>query len=214
MQNTLRALALMMAVLIAAFSLGCGGDDDEEGDPVAETVTATPPAGSEVAGNATIALAFDQAVESVTGATGSGKNWTIPVAANLSITWTNKDGSSGGPVALAYKLKAADKTAPKISGGNVKNGAKDVDPEPLNADGITLEFSEAVGQGTAELKPEGGEVIGTEAKWEAKKVTLTMLAGKTLANETTYVITVGGVKDGAGNALEGGTVKFTTKGKE
>ena len=117
-------------------------------------------------------------------------------------------------MALTYKLKAADKTAPKISGGNVKNGAKDVDPEPLNADGITLEFSEAVGQGTAELKPEGGEVIGTEAKWEAKKVTLTLLAGKTLANETTYVITVGGVKDGAGNALEGGTVKFTTKGKE
>ena len=64
MQNTLRALALMMAVLIAAFSLGCGGDDDEESDPVAENVTATPPAGSEVAGNATIALAFDQPVES------------------------------------------------------------------------------------------------------------------------------------------------------
>ena len=214
MQNTLRALALMMAVLIAAFSLGCGGGDEEEGDPVAGTVTATPPAGSEVAGNATIALAFDQPVESVAGATGSGKNWTIPVAASLTITWTNKNGEAGGPVALTYKLKAADKTAPKISGGNVKNGAKDVDPEPLNADGITLEFSEAGGQGTAELKPEGGEVIGTEAKWEAKKVTLTMLAGKTLANETTYVITVGGVKDGAGNALEGGTVKFTTKGKE
>ena len=117
-------------------------------------------------------------------------------------------------MAFTYKLKAADKTAPKIWGGNVKNGAKDVDPAPLNEKGITLEFSEAVGQGTAELKPEGGEVLGTEAKWEDKKVTLTLLAGKTLANETTYVITVGGVKDAAGNALEGGTVKFTTKGKE
>jgi len=214
MQKTLRALALMMAVLIAAFSLGCGGDDEEEGPAPATAVTATPPSGSEVAANATIALAFDQPVESVAGATGSGKNWTIPVAASLNITWKNKDGSDGGPQALTYKLKAADKTAPKVSGGNVKNGAKDVDPAPLNEKGIVIEFSEKVGQGTAELKPEGGDVIGTEAKWEGNKVSLTMLAGKTLANETTYVITLGGVKDAAGNALEGGTIKFTTKGKE
>jgi hypothetical protein len=214
MQKTLRALALMMAVLIAAVSLGCGDDEEDEGPAPATAVTATPPSGSEVAANATIALAFDQPVESVAGATGSGKNWTIPVAASLNITWKNKDGSDGGPQALTYKLKAADKTAPKVSGGNVKNGAKDVDPAPLNEKGIVIEFSEEVSQGTVELKPEGGDVIGTEAAWEGKKVSLTMLAGKTLANETTYVITIGGVKDAAGSALEGGTIKFTTKGKE
>jgi hypothetical protein len=180
----------------------------------ATTFTAVPAPGSEVAANATITLAFDHPVESVAGATGSGKNWNIPVAASLSITWKNQDGSDGGPVSLVYKSKAADKTAPKIRGGNVKNGAKDVDPAPLNESGITLEFSEAVDQGWAELKPEGGEVLGTEAKWEGKKVTLTLLAGKTLANETAYVITVGGVKDTAGNALEGGTVKFTTRAAE
>ena len=214
MQKTLRALELMMAVLIAAFSLGCGDDEEDDTPAAATAVTATPPSGSEVAANATIALAFDQPVESVAGATGSGKNRTIPVAASLNITWKNKDGSDGGPQALTYTLKAADKTAPKVSGGNVKNGAKDVDPTPLNENGITIDFSEEVSQGTVELKPEGGDVIGTEAAWEGKKVSLTMLAGKTLANETTYVITIGGVKDAAGNALEGGTVKFTTKGKE
>jgi len=40
------------------------------------------------------------------------------------------------------------------------------------------------------------------------------LAGRTLANETTYIITLSGVKDAAGNLLEGGRVGFTTKGKE
>lgn len=182
--------------------------------PVAETVTATPPAGSQVVATATIALAFDQPVQSVAGATGSGRNWTIPVAAIVHITWKNKDGSSGGPVAMSYRLKAVDKTAPKISGGNVKTGAKDVDPAPLNRSGITLFFSEKIGRGTAELKPEGGEVLGTEARWEAKRVTLFLLAGKTLANETTYIITIGFVRDAAGNALEGGKITFTTKGKE
>ena len=216
MQKTLRALALMMAVLIAAFSLGCGDDEEDDTPAAATAVTADPPSGSEVAANATITLAFDQPVDAVgiEGAVGSGKNWTVPVAASLNITWTNKDGTDGGPQTLTYTLKAADKTAPTVSGGNVKNGAKDVDPAPLNESGITIEFSEEVSQGTVELKPEGGDVIGTEAAWEGKKVSLTMLAGKTLSNETTYVITIGGVKDAAGNALEGGTIKFTTKGKE
>jgi len=156
---------------------------------------------------------------------GAGKEFSFQLpnvnglgTVSLDFRWGNPDGSIGTK-SIKYKVKPevvknADQTAPKISGGNVKNGAKDVDPAPLNEKGITLEFSEAVGQGTAELKPEGGEVLGTEAKWEDKKVTLILLAGKTLANETTYVITVGGVRDVAGNALQGGTVKFTTKGKE
>ena len=179
--------------------------------PAAEIVMAIPPSGSQVAATATIALAFDQPVQSVAGATGSGKNWTVLVARKLSITWTNNDGSQGGPMVLAYLV---DQTASKISGGNVKNGAKDVDPRPLNERGVVIEFSEKVSLGTAQLKPEGGEFLGTGARWEAKKVTLILLAGKTLANKTTYVIRIRGVKDVAGNALEGGTVKFTTKGKE
>ena len=180
----------------------------------ATKLVAIPPAGSEVDAGSKIVLIFDHPVASVLGAKGSGKTWEITVKDTLILTWKNKNGSEGGPEILNYKLILPDKTAPKISGGNVKNGAKDVDPGPLNERGITLEFSEAVGQGVAELKPEGGEVLGTEAKWEAKKVTLFLLAGRTLANETTYVITLGGVKDGAGNPLEGGKIIFTTKGKE
>ena len=49
-------------------------------------ITAIPPSGSQVAANATITLVFDYPVESVTGATEHGENWTIPVAAALNIT--------------------------------------------------------------------------------------------------------------------------------
>ena len=42
------------------------------------------------------------------------------------------------------------------------------------------------------------------------KVTLIMLAGKTLARETTSVIAITGVRDIAGNALEGEIIRFTT----
>ena len=72
--------------------------------PVATTVRATPPVGSAVAADGVISLAFDQPVESVSGATGNGRNWTIPVRVNMSITWKNINGSDGGPVALVYKL--------------------------------------------------------------------------------------------------------------
>ena len=112
----IRKFSWMLLVLLVF--VGCGEDDDEDeccGPP--PTLTAIPPSGSQVAANATITLVFDYPVESVTGATWHGGNWTIPVAAALSITWTNKDGSRGGPVLLTYVLKSPDRTPPKISGG-------------------------------------------------------------------------------------------------
>ena len=66
---------------------------------------------------------------------------------------------------LTYALKVIDRTLPKISGGNVKSSAKDVDPEPLNKDGIVLQFSENARPSTITLKPGGGKIIGTEARW-------------------------------------------------
>jgi hypothetical protein len=77
-----------------------------------------------------------------------------------------------------------------------------------------FKFSEKVLQGRAELRREGGDVIGIEAMWEGKKLTLKMLPGRRLANETAYIITLARVRDTAGNPLEGGTIKFTTKGLE
>ena len=72
--------------------------------PVATTVRATPPPGSAVAADGVISLAFNHPVESVPGATGNGRNWTIPVRVHISITWKNINGSDGGPMSLTYKL--------------------------------------------------------------------------------------------------------------
>ena len=102
-----------------------------------------------------------------------------------------------------------------VKGGTVKNGAKDVDPGPINESGkLEVTFSEAVVKGEASLGVDGGDALGTQAEWAADKVTLSLNAGVALANETTYVIIIKGVKDAAGNAMAEAKISFTTKGKE
>jgi hypothetical protein len=213
MQKLLKPLALVMAAMLAVFMIGCGGEETTDGGglPKATIVTADPPGGSEVAGNATIKLTFDQAVKAVAGATGSGKVWTIPVAATLTVTWTNQDDSGGGPVTFTYVVKAPDTTAPTIASGSVKNGDKDVEVDPLNTGGIKLTFNEDV-TGTIKITLEDGTDLLWIGKVSGKDATLEAVKGKELANETTYKI-AGAVKDGAGNETKIDII-FVTKGKE
>ena len=77
-----------------------------------------------------------------------------------------------------------------------------------------MTFSEAVSKGEVALGVDGGDALGTQAEWAGDKVTISMNAGVALANETTYVITIKGVKDAAGNAMAEAKISFTTKGKE
>jgi hypothetical protein len=211
MHRLFGTLALMMAAMLVVYMIGCGGGETvPAAPPAATTVEADPADGSTVPQNATISLTFDEAVESVAGAEGSGKNWTIPVAASLTVDWTNKDGSTGSKT-LAYTLVAPDNTAPMITGGTVTHGAKDVDPGPLNADKIQITFDEDV-TGTAELNFEDNTSAGWQGAVTGMNADLTPVAGKELANSVTYVIVLN-VSDKAGNnaAL---TVEFTTKAKE
>ena len=211
MHKLFGTLALMMAAMLVVYMIGCGGGEVEpDVPPSATTVEADPPSGSSVPSNASIKLTLDQAVDAVAGATGSGKNWTIPVAASLKVDWTNKDGSTGSKT-LAYTLVAPDNTAPMITGGTVTHGAKDVDPGPLNADKIQITFDEDV-TGTAELNFDDNTSAGWQGAVTGMNAELTPVAGKELANSVTYVIVLN-VSDKAGNnaAL---TVEFTTKAKE
>ena len=102
--------------------------------------------------------------------------------------------------------------APKITGGNITNGDTSVDPiyfsDPQT--GITLEFSEDILPGSLELKSVDGELLVTEAQWEQKRVTITLLAGKALAFGTSYLILLTNVTDLVGNPLENERIAFTT----
>ena len=213
MQKLLKPLALMMAAMLAIFVIGCGGDDDDDagGLPKATTATAVPPSGSTVPQGSAITLTFDQSVKAVAGATGSGKTWTIPAAATVTVTWTNQDDSAGGPITLTYTVTAPDTTAPTIASGSVKNGDKDVEVDPLNTGGIKITFNENV-TGTIKITLEDGTDLLWIGKVSGKDATLEVVKGKELANETTYKI-AGTVKDGSNNETKI-DITFVTKGKE
>ena len=219
MVKLFRTFALVLAALFAlSLIVGCGGDDDtEEEVAAAEFSSAAPASGSEIAANTNIVLTFssDPGEVTVAGATvtGGGKTRTVAGpfaegALTLAVSWTNGDGSTS----LSYTVKAADNTAPTVTGGTVKDGAEDVDPADINDAGtIEVTFSEEV-SGNIALQTEAGEDVGWIGKVEGTKGTLELVKGKEIGNETTYVI-AGKVADAAGNETEV-SVTFTTKGKE
>ena len=219
MAKLFRTFALVLAALFAlSLIVGCGGGDDtEEEVAAAEFSSANPAGGSEIAANTTITLNFSSDPGDVTSSAGTvaggGKTRTITGpfpegALTLSISWTNGDGSTS----LSYTVKAADNTAPTVTGGTVKDGEEDVDPETINSDGkIEVDFSEEV-SGNIALQTEAGDDVGWIGKVEGTKGTLELVKGKEIGNETTYVI-AGKVSDAAGNETEV-SITFTTKGKE
>ena len=217
MTKMFRTFALLLAGLLAISMLaGCGGGDngDEEDAAPANFVSATPP-GGEIAANGSISITFDNAPADVTVSAGSvtvaGKTATVtgpftPGPLALTVTWAD------GTQTLSYTVTAPDTTAPTVTGGTVKDGDKDVDPEAINTDAkIEITFSEAV-SGNIALQTEGGDDVGWLGTVDADKGTLELVKGKEIGNETTYVI-AGKVSDAAGNETEV-SITFVTKGKE
>ena len=182
-----------------------------ESELEATFVRANPPSG-EIAANGSITVTFDNAPADVTVSAGTvtvaGKTATIagpftPGPLALTITWAD------GAQALNYTVTASDTTAPTVTGGTVKDGDKDVDPEAINTGSIQIEFSEEV-SGNVALQTEGGDDVGWSGKVEGNKATLKLVKGKEIGNGTTYVI-AGKVSDAAGNSTDV-SVTFVTKG--
>ncbi|MCG9131302.1 Ig-like domain-containing protein [Candidatus Poribacteria bacterium] len=219
MAKLFRTFALVLAALFAlSLIVGCGGgEEEEEAAADAAFSSATPASGGDLAANGSISVTFDNDPGDVTVSAGtvtpSGKTRTItgpftPGALTLTISWTN----GGGSHTLTYNVTAPDETAPTVTGGTVKDGDEDVDPEAINGDGkIEVTFSEDV-SGNIALQTEGGDDVGWIGKVEGTTGTLELVKGKEIGNETTYVIK-GKVSDAAGNETEV-SVTFTTKGKE
>lgn len=224
MQKLFRAFALMMAVmLVAVFVVGCGDDDDDDTTETPATVTATTPAdGGQIAANGTLTITFDNPPGDVTvngspaTVTGKTATWTATgltagQSASIAIAWTI---AGGGSKTITLNVQAEDTTPPTISGGTVSDGDKDVEPDPLNTDGITIDFSEAVNRGQITIMPEGGNDLGWLPTWTDTSVTIVPPKGAELGMETTYLLDITGVKDKAGNALPDTTITFVTKAKE
>ena len=218
MTRLFRTFALLLAGLFAlSLMVGCGGDDTGDEEVADAAFTSATPAGGEIAANGSITLNFDNDPGDVTVSpagvvSGAGKSRTVagpftPGPLTLNVSWTN----GGGSTTLNYTVTAPDTEAPTVTGGTVKDGDKDIDPEPLNTDGIEITFSEDV-TGNIALQTEGGDDVGWLGKVEGTTGTLDSVAGKEIGNETTYVI-AGTVKDAAGNETKV-SVTFVTKGKE
>ncbi len=206
---------LLTGLLVLSLIAGCGADEEDEAEtPIANFVSATPP-GGEIAANGTITVTFDNSPTDVTVNVGTltvtGKTASItgpftPGPFTLTITWAD------GTQTLNYTSTAPCCSFPDITGGTVKDGDTDVDPELINSDGkIVIEFSEDV-TGNVALQTEGGDDVGWLDKVEGRKGTLELVKGRELQNETTYVIR-GKVRDATGNPIDV-SVTFVTKGKE
>ena len=214
MTKLFRNFALLLAGLLAVSILtGCGADDDID-EPIPVNFVTANPTGGDIAANGTIMVYFDNAPADVTVSHGTvtvaGKTATIagpftPGALALTITWAD------GVQELNYRVASPCCGAPQITGGTVRDGDTDIDPEVINSDGkIEIIFSEDV-FGNIVLQTEGGDNVGWIDKFDGNKGTLELIKGRELVNETVYVI-AGKVSSVEGNET-GIKITFVTKGK-
>ena len=99
-----------------------------------------------------------------------------------------------------------------LTGGSIRDGDKDVDPEAINSDGkIEILFSENM-TGNIALQTEAGEDVGWIGKVEGNKGILELVKGREIRMGTTYVIK-GKISDAAGNSTDV-SITFVTRGKE
>lgn len=177
--------------------------DPEPPRPSAAFVSANPPSGSKIAANVNVTLTFDNAPTDVTVSdgflAGSGKILRVvgpfpPGPLALTVTWAD------GSVTLTYIVVVLDVDPPEVTGGTVRDGDEDVDPDVLFEDGIEITFSEDVA-GDIELQTEAGDDVRWIGWFDGDKAGLEAVAGAELNNKTTYVIK-GKVADDAGNETE------------
>ena len=174
-------------------------------------VSAHPPSGSTIAHKASITLIFNNTPASIRVSPGNARiqgrmvivyGPFTPGLISLAVSWYD------GSTTLTYTVSPPDVDPPKVIGGTVKDGDTDVNPEPLNTNGIEITFSEDV-RGNIALQTEGGDDVGWLGKVEGNKGRLKPGIGKEIGNEMIYVI-VGIISDAARNDVDI-KITFVTK---
>ena len=238
MYKLLRASILItFGLLIICTISGCSDDDppEEVVEPpqfeddipphTGPQFIVDPAPGAVIPPNTEFSLTFSQGAVGVkdvvavtvngVAATGSGLNWTVSLTLQegagqfLTAHWTNRDGSKGDKVFGHYTVKVPG-TPPRITRWTVADGDADVDPVPINQGGLRYDFDEPI-IGTIKLTDEAGADLNWIATVAGRTATLTPIAGRELANETTYKVEID-VHDGAGDRLQI-TITFVTKPK-
>lgn len=167
---------------------------------VAKLIRTLPASGEYTAYLSPIVLYFDKEPLAVTvngtaaRVDGNRAFWCFPhPPANgdqlFHIEWTNPDGTPN--VGTSIRLTVADFNggSPVITSGTVADGAADVDPDPLNRDGIRFDFDEPVIDLGSKLVAEDGEDLGWEAVWDDQTVIFRPGAnGKLLEHGKRYMI--------------------------
>ena len=207
-----RLLVCIGLLALPCFGLvGCGDEDSVSSvetvpeEPVVKDVAKlvkTRPASGEVAGeHAPLVLYFDKEPLAVTvngtvaRVQGNKAVWCFPNPTQklgdqlFYIEWTNPDGSPNVGAYIRLTLVVAHLARVSITAGSVFDRAADVDPDPLNREGIRYDFDEPVISLQSKLVAEDGEDLGWEAIWDDQTVTFRPEAhGKLLENGKSYTI--------------------------
>ena len=167
---------------------------------VAKLVRTLPANGEDAADHLPIVLDFDKEPLAVTvngtaaRVDGNRAFWCFPYPRPqgdtlFHIEWTNPDGTPNIGTYIRLRVAIVQFVNPVITLGSVSDGAADVDPDPLNRDGIRFDFDEPVIGFKSTLFTEDGEDLGWEAVWEDQTVIFLPSAnGKLLENGIRYVI--------------------------
>ena len=150
-------------------------------------------------------------------ATGAGRNWMVMPGlevgtARLNIEWINRDGSRDATTIGPYVVVAGPDAleSPAFTHGTVRNGEADVDPAPINANGLLFVFNEPV-MGAIKLTDEACADLNWTGTVDDRTAALTPVAGQELVNNTVYKVEID-VQDGGGNRFRA-TITFVTKPK-
>ena len=207
-----RLLVCVGLLALPCFGLvGCGDESPESSvetvpedtvvRDVAKLVKTIPASGEDASEYLPVVLYFDKQPLAVTvngtAARVEGKRavWCFPNPNRdfgnqlFHIKWTDPDGSSNIGAFIRLIVTSPDISLPSIMVGSVMDGDADVDPDPLNRDGIRFEYDEPVIGLKAKLLTTDGEDLGWEAVWDDRTVIFRPGAnGALLENGKSYII--------------------------